>query len=125
MIETGLRDEGISQGCSMSSAKQSRPQRARPLPVALGDFEQGDLEEEATHRGGQPRIAEQFRQYDGWKHALMLLEGESHNLYVGAAVPAEIRDEGATIERDQRRSWRSALRSTENATLPRSERRRS
>jgi len=125
VIETALGDQRVRQPRSAPPPDQLRPQAARPLPVAVRDGKQRQAPKQDLDAPRELGIAEELGQNDGRQTGLTVGEQALDDGDVGALCSGEVRDPGARIDRDQRRSFRSSLQSTENATRPRSLRRSS
>ena len=100
-------------------------QQPRPLPEAIERVEgPRNPEQRVPELAPEMWIAEELGEDDRRENGLPLLERDPHRLHVGAGGAGQIRDEGARVDGDHRRSSRRWPRSTENRTLPRRVRRR-
>ena len=122
MVQALLGDESVGQAGTAAACQQPRSQQAGPVPVAVGDLENRQLQEQVFPGHRHLRIAQQLGQDDGRKSGLGMLERDRDRLDIGARGTRQVGDERAGVDRDQERSSRSARTSTENLTRPRSAR---
>src|SRR2546427_13044982 len=122
MIQARLSDQRVSEPGPASARKKASSEQPRALPEAVGHLQHRQLDEQALHPLANLRIAEQLGEDYRWQGRLGVLEREAHSVDVRARGAGGGGDKGTRVDRDQARSSRSARRSTENLTRPRSAR---